>query len=571
MAIYHEHKSKVIFSIILLIGAFLLLYSPLQLAWRELYWHEGLYAVMVNELNYSNPVNLAHGELIADQYPLFIYLSKLIYNYCGVPMEFALRLASLLPLLFIAVIVYICARRSDSCQSGFVATAIVISSNIVIEKALDGYPFFLGLFFIFGGWIMWFLCGFVYNKWSWGWFFAFLAMGLGFLTIGLNAVLFFAFPLIFMRRPLTIWTKLKHKGFVFGILILVAAILLWVIPRQLTGKDAVVLSMSHFSLEEYLLHLIIFPFDVLWRFMPWSVFIWAPFCVAMQPLIKAPIFCRYLRTITVSLFFLLWLSPFHSEVRYIALLAPPLAILSGVNYWLLIRRYGYKFKKGFAFLNGAVIVAGLLLIVIYNVPINLVKLVNLNNYQVDFLLLNNNYIAGMIAAALLLFVWVFLRCYLNSKYYVLWIHMLLIVVSCCLFFWGLVVPFKAQRNDKRLFGESLNQILVKRNVPENMPIYKYKIISGYARAFYSKHPVIKVENLETLSNVEMPLDTVYVLSPEYPIDSLRRWTSLTPQGLRDKNSRNKKTLELWVGQLLKNSEKNSDSMKPKKVNKYEGK
>ncbi|UDQ97071.1 hypothetical protein AAEX28_08475 [Lentisphaerota bacterium WC36G] len=554
MAIYHESKSKIIFSSIFLFGAFLLLYSPLQLGWRELYMHEGLYAVMAKELNYTMPVNIAHGELIANHYPLFGYFSKIIFDLFGISMELALRLVSVVSLFLISLIVYLSARRADNRLSGYVAVAVVISSNIVIEKALDGYPFFLALFFIFGGWIMWFLCGFVYNKWSWGWFFAFLAMGFSFLTIGVNAIIFFAFPFIFMRRPLTIWTKLKHKGFALGIVLLVAFILFWVISRQLTGLQSVVLSTSYFSLKEYLQHLVIFPFDVIWRFMPWSIFIWAPFCVAMQPLIKSPIFCRYLRTIILSLFLLLWLSPFHyGEVRYIAILAPPIAILTGMNYWLLIRRYGDKFKYGYKFLNIGVLLAGIFVIVIYIIPEQMLQLFNLKKMQLDFIADANNFIAGMIAGSILLTIWVFLRCFMNSKKYVLWVHMLTLVVSCAVLFWSVVVPYKAQRNDKREFGNALNEILIEHKVDSNMPIYKYKIATGYARGFYSQHPVFKIDVLENLSSGKNPEKIIYVLSPEYPVDPARRWTSLTPQGLRDKNSKNKQPLELWVGTLLSTS------------------
>ncbi len=554
MAIYQEHKTKFFFSMTLLLGTFLLLYSPLQLGWRELYWHEGMYATMVTELNYKNPVNIAHGELIANQYPIFIYFAKLIYNYCGVSMEYALRIASLIPLFLISLIVYISGRRADSHQSGFVAMAIVISSNIIIEKALDGYPFFLGMFFIFGGWLMWFLCGFVYNKWSWAWFFAFLAMGLGFLTIGFNAIIFFVFPLIFMRRPLTIWTKLKHKGFGLSILVLVGAILLWSIPRQLTGLSAVTLSNWHFSLTDYLKHLVIFPFDVLWRFMPWSIFIWAPFCVAMQPLIKAPILCRYLRTIALSLFLLLWLSPFHNETRYIALLVPPLAILTGMNYWLLVRRYGDKFKQLFNFLNIGILLAGILLIAIYLVPVQLINHFNIKDYNIAFIQDNHNFIAGLIAGCLMMFIWVFISWYSKSKRYVLWVHMLLLVVSCGLFFWGLIIPYKVQRDAKRVFGQALNKILDEKKAAKNTPIYKYKIIGCYARGFYSQHPVLKIDSLDSLSTGDDKDEVVYVLSPDYPVDSLRRWISLTPKGLRDKNSQTSPSIELWSGTLLQHSQ-----------------
>ena len=119
--------------------------------------------------------------------------------------------------------------------------------------------------------------------------------------------------------------------------------------------------------SDYLEHLVLFPLDAIWRFLPWTFLAWTPFCVAFQELDPTPIFSRFLRTLFIALFALLWLSPF-TDPRDFLYLAPSLAILSGHNYYLLMCRYGGPLQKLLRPVPELIILAGGIILFFYLIP-----------------------------------------------------------------------------------------------------------------------------------------------------------------------------------------------------------
>lgn len=99
------------------------------------------------------------------------------------------------------------------------------------------------------------------------------------------------------------------------------------------------------SFLEYLLKLLCFPVEFAVRLLPWTLIAWVPFCVALQALDETPIFSRYLRTLTIATFGLLWLLPDNDPRDFLFLLGP-LSILVGINYELAMRRYGIRSGNG---------------------------------------------------------------------------------------------------------------------------------------------------------------------------------------------------------------------------------
>jgi hypothetical protein len=335
-----EKVFKWYIAIVILATAFFLIYSPFQFKDRELYWREADYAAMAGEIDFVLPLTLAHGKIIPQTYPLFPWLAGYMSRILGFDMAFSLRFISVASLAIIALLVWETGRRAAGPEAAMVGVATVISANVMIEKGLDGYPNMTALMFLFAAWLVWFTFGVVRSHWNKAWIYSSLLCGLSFYTIGWSAIVYFFFPLIFMRRPLTLWPKLKKPGFAVAVGIILFFILFWGIPRWSVGTDIPFKNnpLTRGLLDGYFKHIIEFPFDLVIRFLPWSIIAWPPFCVAFFPLDKNPIFSRFMRIIFISLFFLLWFSPV-AGTRDMIILLPPLSILIGMNYWLLARRY----------------------------------------------------------------------------------------------------------------------------------------------------------------------------------------------------------------------------------------
>lgn len=537
-----EREPGFFYSSLFLILCFVLIYSPFHFGGRELYWREGDYAAMAQEMDLLFPSTVAHGEIFLQSFPLYPWCAAFFNRFLGVDMAFSLRLISVLSLAAITFLVWLAGKRSTGRQAAVVAAAAMISSNLVIEKTLDGYPDFTGLLFIFCAWLLWFTYGVARSNWNKAWIFSAFFCGLGFYTIGWSALFYFFFPLIFMRRPMTVWSKLRRPGFFVGVGVIIFFILVWGVPRWSLGQDIPFRSLPDRSeFEGYFSRLYEFPLDVLVRFLPWTIIAWCPFCVAFYPLDKNPIFSRFLRTIFISLFVFLWLSPL-AKVRDMIILAPPLSLMIGINYWLLARRYGHKYHQMLKIFSFAAIIAGATLACFYLVP---------TEWWQDFVSLSRGIsyrdewtfrLLGFIYAAALVMIGIFLIFAVRLKVK-LWEHILIIVLAFMLFFWGAMYPYKAQEHSKRDFGIALRNAIGDDFSPE-MTIYKAKRTGGlYGECFYLGCNIRKIHSFE-----ELPGDDkrVYLISTEVPIFPDRLWTNLLPEHMKYKD----KKIYLWRGEKL---------------------
>ncbi|MDD3119091.1 MAG: glycosyltransferase family 39 protein, partial [Victivallales bacterium] len=215
--IYEENTPHRTVTVLFLVLTILLFYPLWQLGDRELYWSESSYAAMAMETDYLAPSGQAHGEIIPQAFPLLPMAAAALHNQLKVPMELALRLPSWGALVLLALLVWMSARHAAGATTAAVAVAILISSNIILEKAVDGYPDMVGVLFLFAGWMLWFRIGAVRGNWNLAWLVSLTCCGLAFYTIGWAGVVFFFTPLIFMRRPLTLWRKLQRPGFYIGL------------------------------------------------------------------------------------------------------------------------------------------------------------------------------------------------------------------------------------------------------------------------------------------------------------------------------------------------------------------
>lgn len=523
MGLYKEKKIHPVIILLLLITVFFAIFSPWRLGERELYWDEDYYAVQTLELEHTPPITFAHGEFTYDTSPLFPLIVSQITSDLSLPIEFVLRLVSVLSLAAIACLVWIAARSAGGVQTAAVATAVMISSNIIVEKAVDGYPDTLTLLFLMTGWMMWFSLGVGRGKWSLAWILGFIFCGLAFYTQGFSAILYFILPLIFMRRPMTIWRKLKKPGFAIGLFILLLFVLLWWLPHLIFAEDIKIrpLIFEGEDILDYLLHLAYFPVDLVFRFLPWSILAWVPFCVAFMPLDKAPIFSRFLRTLFFALFFLLWFMP-NFESRDMLLLVPPVAILIGVNYKSFIRQYGRHFPKFYTYFGGISILCAGIVMAFYFAPDAWIDSFVAIPRGVVFRHSVSNQVNAYVGAGLMVLIGLLLIFYRKIQ---IWIVIMFFGCVPGLFLWSVVVPYKAQAHGKQELGKQLREILQKENIPADETIYKSEIKDLYGECYYMGYQVKKIYSLKELPGDK---EVIYLISTNYPQVPSREWTNLLP-------------------------------------------
>ena len=347
MARYREKILPPVPTLFFLAFAFLIAFAPWTFGDRDLSWREGYIIVQSMDIVFTPlPLVMAHGEAVPNAYPLFPILAK-ITALAGCPVELTTRILSLIGALGLAIVAFaVTAATRKNLSAGACAAAMVITSLLMIDRVPDGFSTTLFTLVIFSGHLLWYYFAALRGEWSRAWLTGFAACALGFYLLGVLSLIFFLIPLVFMRRPLGIFSRLRERGVMFGIALLLLSALLWYLPYHFEGVKVALIypRSSMLDMHDYLQHLLTFPVDMGIRLLPWALLAWAPFCVAFQTLDTTPMFSRFLRTIFLVNFFLLWITPIDDVYAWLILL-PPLAIMTGLNYELAIRRYGNFFCK----------------------------------------------------------------------------------------------------------------------------------------------------------------------------------------------------------------------------------
>lgn len=528
---------------LLIACSFLMMYSPIQIGDRELYWREADYAAAATEMSMTMPCTTAHGKILSDTYPLFPWLAAYFDRVLGIDTVIALRLISVLSLAILTLIIWETGRHAAGIQAAAVAAAFMMSSNIVAEKTLDGYPNMTALLFLASAWFTWFTYGAVKGSWNMAWVISSFFCGLSFYANGWSSIIYFYFPLIFMRRPLTIWQKLRKPGFLAGLAIILFFVLMWGIPRWKSGTDIPFADYAFYTntFSEYIQHLLFFPFDTFMRLLPWAIILWPAFCPAYFPLDKNPIFSRYLRTISISIFALICLSP-YSKVRDILVLCPPLAILTGINYQLFARRHRFQYAKFLKFLSVAPIIAGGAIIAFYLLPPQWIDGIVQLNRGITFRENSKYIILGTIYGSLLIATGIFLVIKTKSQLR-LWVHILLLMTCAMLAFWAVGHPYKSQEDSKQSLGLYLRNALGKAYTP-TMTVYKDKVIEGlYGECYYLG---CNVKEINSYSELPQNKDEVFLISTDVPMFTERLWTNMLPRHMQHKDRK----IYLWKGEKL---------------------
>lgn len=528
---------------LILIAAFLALYQPWRLGDREFFRMEGMYAAQTSEMDLHLPMTVAHGVAIRNAFPLYPLLGALLQRTSGLPVEFSLRLLSVLMTAFGAAAVYATVRQSQCSSAAQAATAMFIASNIMVEKSMNAYPVSTVAFGVLAAQQLWFFFGVRRANWNAAWIAAFAVLSLAFLAGGFLAIVLFLLPLAFMRRPLTLWPKLNKPGLAAGLALLLGTIVFWAIPYWVLSRWMPSQQQTFGGIDgvKYLKHLGYFPCEFLLRFAPWILVAWAPFCVALQSQDGTPIYSRYLRTIVVSTGFLLWLFP-NTEASDLVFMTGPLAILTGLYYDSAVRRYAKPVRWLLRVCGFFSLLASFALVFFCIIPEgwigSFIELSQPLTYRSGLWYWIESFTEAAIALAVAMVI------LSGSRRNPVWVMLLLSCVCGAFFFWQVMEPYRSQDRSKHAIAREMRTALIADfGHPEQRPlVYKSDILDLYGECHYAGFKVQKINRLDQLPRAAQ---TVYLLSTEFPQAPDRNWINLLPPGRVYLKHR----LCLWKGML----------------------
>ena len=514
----------------------LMLYAPFCLNFQELFSDEGFYISAARELQTFPPLMTAQGDVYFGGYPLYPFLVSLISR-AGIPMEYALRLIPCVSFLVLAVVVFLSTWKAKSVLEGIIAASVLMLNLISIDKFSDGNPVLLATLGIFSAWMIWFTLGVWQGYWNLTWIISFLLLGIVFYTIGISGVILTVFPMFFHRRPLTVWTKPRDGGFITGLMVLLFFLLLWGIPRWTAPGNVMWRGNEYYlpTIGEYLIHLATFPFDAAFRFLPWTLFAWAPFCPAIVPLDENPLLSRYLRTLFLGTFVLLWLSPF-TESRDMFYMVPPLAVLVALNYWIVVRRYGWKLLRVFQILAVTVLILCTGLFSYLLIPQEILPEILFSDLQ--FLKDSPYWKLSLIcsAAGAVFALSAILMCSLGSR---VWLVICILSAAVIIPYRGVILPCRGLESPRKKIGQEFRNALPGKELPK--VVYRmYDVPPSYCEMYYFG---IQIKTISAAEELPENDSLVYVFSSVVPSAPERNWECLHKVFYKNRN------IELWCGEL----------------------
>lgn len=534
MAIFEEKQPSVRWIVLLIAAAFLVSFPLMQIGTNELYSTEGEYAAAALEFTGANTLVTVHGTLPDSVFPLYPVLVRLLLN-CGLPLEFSLRFMSLLPLALLALLTGLICGRSADRQAGAAAAVIVLTTVLAGSKAPEGYPQLLSVLIVYGGWMLWFYLGFVRSNWNAAWLAVGLFGGLAFYSNGLTAVVYFLVPLAFQQRPFRVWSKLQKPGLFIAILLGAVFFFAWLTPIQnfLAANPEVPHETPNFRLLTYFKDIAVRPFDAAFRFFPWSLMLWAPFCPALIAIERNPLLIKYHRILFVVLGLLIWFNPQTKPRDYFYLL-PVASALVAFNYWILVRRYAGKFFGIFTILAMLALAAGAASVAYLVLPQDV-----FSKFAVGIELPAEKPVFSLLAKAeiALSFVMAFSALLLIRLRRPVWLTYLLVFTSFMLLFWAVVNPVRTMNENKRALADGILTALNGKDAaadPASVPATLYKdpaIMGLYSEGCYIGIPI------RTLAHDKIPagVDPAYVLTADVPSHQARTWTRLYDSEYRGKH------------------------------------
>ncbi|NLF93397.1 MAG: hypothetical protein GX564_05870 [Oligosphaeraceae bacterium] len=333
-------------SLVLLCLLALLLYVPaLQL--RELRASdEAAMADIVRNMqqsgNYLQP-QVQGKETTA--FPLYPWLIALCSGGAA-PGSFSVRFPAVLSIFALALLCGWMAGKYKGKLAGFVAAATVLTCCASLRVGWRGQSETLFAVLLTAAWFVWYQYGPQAQRWQRAWGYALSLVFLAVLCVGIKAVFLFYLPLFFARNPPKLLRQLQSSTHLIFLASFWAVLLLWM--KGISGQpflswDAIALAGETLPDEGFFRHLLSFPAKALLYLLPWSLFAWAPFCLALRQFEPVGSLGGYCRALILSPLLLLWLWPGISPLLLFPILGP-MAVLIGIHFEIVSSRYRQFFN-----------------------------------------------------------------------------------------------------------------------------------------------------------------------------------------------------------------------------------
>ncbi len=455
----------------LLATAFVLLYLP-NLGVMPLSRLEAIAAMGALDL-----VSAVGGDRPFATYPLYPQLVRFVRFAVG-ENEWAVRLPSVLAILGMTAASGLMARRVGGGASSQVAMLVVFSPILCLVAGRTATGHALSAFLLSTAWFVWYYLGRVKHRWSLAWALALTLVLVAAFHGGPRAFVVFYFPLFFLRRPLKVWRRLRMPQ---HLIFLGLALLIFVPWFHGQMKDAFLLPLESVLAEPgaSLRNVFRFPFRAFALMLPAPFFFWPGFCAAFRPLEKDAELASFMRTLVLPLFLAFWLIPQAEPIDLLVLL-PPLAVLAGMHYEILMRRYSRFLLRGFNFCERVLLAAVSALSVAWLlVALGLIEIERLPGLHAW------SAVASGVALVLLL---ISLR-RAGCLYLPVWLRLAAMVAVACLLVTVGWLPtrsiFLRMHNDRAA--------VLRRQVPAGATVYKLTPMPLPKESFYLKRKVVFVD------------------------------------------------------------------------------
>jgi 4-amino-4-deoxy-L-arabinose transferase-like glycosyltransferase len=296
----------------------------LEMTWRDNYW-----------------VPTLHGDPYLNKPPLWNWILALSFQLFGRADEWATRLPTVLMLLGYCATIYFACRRALGRWDALLAAAIFLTCGRILF-----WDSMLGLIDTAFSWCMFGLFLVVYRytdtrRW-WALFLvSYLLTAVGFLLKGLPALVFQATTLLVWLSLRGHFRRLFHPAHFAGIGLLAGLLAAYGWAYTAHGGDAADL-IARFFIEsskrtvvqygwgETLAHLLAFPFEMIYHFLPWTLLVIYFVRRDIGALLRADSFIGFCTVTFLANILIYWSSP-EVYPRYLLMLAPLIFI---VYLWL---------------------------------------------------------------------------------------------------------------------------------------------------------------------------------------------------------------------------------------------
>ena len=288
--------------------------------------------------NYITPT--INGVYYYNKPPLYNWILLLFFSLAGYIDEWIARIPTVVCLLGFAATVFFVFRQHYGNRTAFIHALVLITCGRILF-----WDSMLGLIDICFSWVMFGLFMVVYHEFRKGNFlrlflFSYLLTATGFMMKGLPALVFQAITLFVYFVYKRSFKRLLSLHHVLGIALLSGILLAYYATYHQYNDLSNVFSTlfdesvkrtgARFGLWETVLHTAIFPFEMVYHFLPWSLMIVYLLRRDILQLLRKDDFMAFNLMVFLANIVVYWTSP-EVYPRYLLMLAP---LIFAVFIWL---------------------------------------------------------------------------------------------------------------------------------------------------------------------------------------------------------------------------------------------